>query len=65
VAFILLTERFGARLYPEGSAAWRRVLIPIVGSLGMGYLLFRFFPDARGSGVEQTKAALYAREGRI
>ena len=65
VAFILLTERFGARLYPAGGAAWRRVLIPVVGSLGMGYLLFRFFPDARGSGVPQTKAALYAREGRI
>ena len=65
VAFILLTERFGARLYPAGGAAWRRVLIPAIGSLGMGYLLFRFFPDARGSGVPQTKAALYAREGRI
>jgi len=23
VAFILLTERFGARLYPAGGAAWR------------------------------------------
>jgi CIC family chloride channel protein len=65
VAFILLTERFAARLYPEGGAAWRRVLIPVGGSLAMGYLLFRFFPDARGSGVPQTKAALYAREGRI
>ena len=65
VAFILLTERFGARLYPAGGAAWRRVLIPIFGSLGMGYLLFRFFPNARGSGVPQTKAALYANEGRI
>lgn len=65
VAFILLTERLGMRLYPAGSAAWRRVLIPIAGSLGMGYLLFRFFPDARGSGVPQTKAALYARGGVI
>jgi CIC family chloride channel protein len=65
VAFILLTERFGARLYPAGGAAWRRVLIPAIGSLGMGYLLYRFFPNARGSGVPQTKAALYAREGRI
>jgi len=65
VAFILLTERFGARLYPEGGAAWRRIFIPVGGSLAMGYLLFRFFPDARGSGVPQTKAALYAREGRI
>jgi len=28
----------------------------VVGSLGIGYLLFRYFPDARGSGVPQTKA---------
>jgi CIC family chloride channel protein len=31
VAFILLTENLGARMYPAGGAAWRRVLIPIVG----------------------------------
>ena len=65
VAFILLTERLGMRLYPVGSSAWRRVLIPVLGSLGMGYLLFRYFPHARGSGVPQTKAALFAREGVI
>jgi hypothetical protein len=65
VAFILVTERFGARLYPAGGAAWRRLLVPVAGSLGMGYLLYRFFPDARGSGVPQTKAAVYARGGRI
>src|SRR3984893_13823943 len=65
VAFILLTEGFGARLSPAGGAAWRRLLVPVTGSLGMGYLLFRYFPDARGSGVPQTKAALYARGGRI
>src|SRR5437870_11595587 len=65
VAFILLTERLGMRLYPVGSSAWRRVLIPLLGSLGMGYLLFRYFPNARGSGVPQTKAALFAREGVI
>ncbi|MGA2509521.1 MAG: chloride channel protein [Candidatus Acidiferrales bacterium] len=65
VAFILLTERLGMRLYPIGSAAWRRVFIPVAGSLGMGYLLYRYFPDARGSGVPQTKAALYARDGVI
>jgi CIC family chloride channel protein len=65
VAFILLTERFAARLYPMGSSPWRRLLVPCIGSLSMGYLLFRFFPDARGSGVPQTQAALYARDGRI
>jgi chloride channel protein, CIC family len=65
VAFIVLTERLGMRLYPPGSAAWRRVMVPIVGSLTMGVLLYRFFPNARGSGVPQTKAALFARDGFI
>lgn len=65
VAFILLTERVGMRLYPPDSASWRRISIPVAGSLAVGYLLFRYFPNARGSGVPQTKAALYAREGRI
>jgi CIC family chloride channel protein len=65
VAFILVTERFGIRLYPIGGAPWRRLLFPVAGSLIIGYLLYRYFPDARGSGVPQTKAALFAREGRI
>jgi len=64
-AFIVLTERFGMRLYPVGGAPWRRLLFPVAGSLVIGYLLYRYFPNARGSGVPQTKAALYAREGRI
>jgi len=65
VAFIVLTERFGAHLDPAGVARWRRLVVPAAGSLAMGYLLYRFFPDARGSGVPQTKAALFAREGKI
>ena len=65
VAFIVSTERLGMRLFPAEGAAWRRVLIPILGSLGMGYLLFKYFPEARGSGVPQTKAALFARDGVI
>src|ERR1039457_6007095 len=54
VAFILLTERMGMRLYPVSGAPWRRLLFPVAGSLGIGYLLYRFFPGARGSGVPQT-----------
>lgn len=65
VAFILLTEHMGMRLYPAGGAPWRRLLFPVGGALGIGYLLFRYFPNARGSGVPQTKAALYARDGYI
>src|SRR5204862_1300743 len=46
-------------------ARFRRILFPFAGSLVIGYLLYRYFPYARGSGVPQTKAALFAREGRI
>src|SRR5262245_57269788 len=65
VAFIVLTERLGMRLYPAAGSPWRRILFPIAGSLTMGWLLYRYFPYARGSGVPQTKAALFAREGHI
>src|ERR1700736_5034698 len=65
VAFIVLTERFGARIDATVAAAWRRLIVPIVGSLSMGFLLYKYFPDARGSGVPQTKAALFARGGFI
>jgi hypothetical protein len=36
VAFILLTERVGARLDPAGVVPWRRLFIPTAGSLLMG-----------------------------
>jgi chloride channel protein, CIC family len=65
VAFILVTERLGGRLYPEGGAAWRRLVIPVAGSLFSGYLLARYFPNARGSGIPQTKVALFLRDGYI
>ena len=45
VAFILLTGRLAARMYPPDSAAWRRVLVPTAGALVSGYLLFRYFPE--------------------
>src|SRR5579871_1447110 len=65
VAFIYLTENLGARLYPAGGAAWRRVLIPVVGAVSTGFLLARYFPNARGSGIPQTKTALFIRDGFI
>lgn len=65
VAFILLTGRLAARMYPADVAAWRRLLIPTVGSLVSGWLLFRYFPLARGSGIPQTKFALFVGDGVI
>ncbi len=65
VAFILLTGRLAARMYPSGGAGWRRILVPTLGSLVTGYLLARYFPLARGSGIPQTKFALIVNDGRI
>jgi len=65
VAFILLTGRLAARMYPAGGAGWHRILVPILGSLGTGYLLWKYFPLARGSGIPQTKFALFVNDGRI
>ncbi|MBZ5498688.1 MAG: chloride channel protein [Acidobacteriia bacterium] len=65
VAFILLTENLGSRMYPAGGAAWRRLVVPLLGALITGYLLKRYFPNARGSGIPQTKTAMFLRGGVI
>jgi CIC family chloride channel protein len=65
VAFILLTGRLAARMYPAGGAAWRRVLIPTAGALLTGFFLSRYFPNARGSGIPQTKFAIFIHNGYI
>lgn len=65
VAFILLTGRLAAHMYPASGAAWRRLAVPVAGALSTGYLLYRFFPDARGSGIPQTRAAIFINDGRI
>ena len=65
VAFILLTGRLAAHMYPAGGAGWRRILVPTLGSLITGYLLYKYFPLARGSGIPQTRAAVFIHDGRI
>lgn len=65
VAFILISEHLGSRMYPPEGSAWRRLLIPVTGSLITGYLLVRFFPAARGSGIPQTKVAMLLEGGYI
>lgn len=58
-----------ARLFLLGSSLrpspLRLVLVPAVVGLVVGVLVQRFFPRARGSGVNQTKAALYVDDGHI
>ncbi|MEO7274277.1 MAG: chloride channel protein [Vicinamibacterales bacterium] len=43
----------------------RLFLTPVVVSLVTGFLLVKVFPDARGSGVPQTKAAVHLHGGEI
>lgn len=43
----------------------RLFLVPAVVSVGTGLLLAKVFPDARGSGVPQTKVAFHLRGGEI
>jgi CIC family chloride channel protein len=52
----------GPALEPTG---WRVVLVPALAGLVVGYLVVRFFPRARGNGVNQTKAAMYIYDGYI
>jgi len=65
VTFILLTGRLAAHMYPPGGSGWRRILVPTLGALVTGLLLARVFPDARGSGIPQTRAAIFIHDGRI
>lgn len=52
----------GSGLYPP----WLRVvLVPTVAGLGVAILVTRFFPRVRGSGVNQTKSAVYVYDGYI
>ncbi len=43
----------------------RIVIVPAVVGLAVALLVVRFFPAVRGSGVNQTKAALYVYDGFI
>jgi chloride channel protein, CIC family len=57
------------RLYLLGSGAVlsapRLLLAPTLGGLVIAALVIHFFPQTRGSGVNQTKAALYIYNGSI
>ena len=65
VAFVLLTGQLASHMYPADAPGWRRIVVPTLGALITGILLYRVFPDARGSGIPQTRAAIIIHDGRI
>ncbi len=65
VLFTLAIERTSYLFFGSVPSKLRLFLVPTVVSLGTGFLLARFFPDARGSGVPQTEAAFRLHGGAI
>ncbi len=57
VAFIVARRTWLSACTLRTARWWRRVLTPVVGSLIAEYLLYRYAPDARGSGVPRPTAS--------
>jgi CIC family chloride channel protein len=65
VLFTLSINTVSRTLFGIEPSPMRRLLIPPLMSLLAGALLSWFFPDARGSGVPQTKTAYHLDNGNI
>ncbi len=65
VLFTLAIERTDRLLFGFAPSSLRLFLVPSLASVVTGILLYKFFPDVRGSGVPQTKAAFHLHQGYI
>jgi CIC family chloride channel protein len=65
VLFTLAIRGTNYLLFGISPSNLRYVLVPTLVSLVTGFLLFKYFPEARGSGVPQTEVAYRLNQGRI
>jgi len=65
VLFTLAIQGVKDALFGMSPSALRLILAPTLVSLLTGFLLAKFFPEARGSGVPQTEAAFHLNQGEI
>jgi CIC family chloride channel protein len=65
VLFTLAIKGTTYLLFGVSPSILRYILVPTVVSLVTGFLLARFFPEARGSGVPQTEAAYHLYQGHV
>ena len=65
VSFIAVTEWLTDVMIHGQALGAIRFAGPVLGALAAGFLMHRWFGEARGSGIPQTKAALVANDGRI
>jgi chloride channel protein, CIC family len=65
VLFTLAIQGTKHMLFGMSPSVLRLILVPTLVSLVTGFLLAKFFPEARGSGVPQTEAAFHLDHGKI
>lgn len=65
VMFAIAIDWTSRAFFGLDPSAGRMFLVPVIGSLVAGVLLAKVFPDVRGSGIPQTKAAYHLRQGEI
>ncbi len=65
VLFALAIEGTKHVLFGSAPSALRLVAVPTLVSLVTGFLLAKFFPEARGSGLPQVEAAYHLENGVI
>ncbi len=65
VLFTLAIKGTTYLLFGVSPSMLRYILVPTGVSLVTGFLLARFFPEARGSGVPQTEAAYHIYQGHV
>src|SRR5271169_2981233 len=65
VLFTLAIKGTTHLLFGVAPSYLRYILVPTLMSLVTGFLLAKFFPDARGSGVPQTEAAYHLHQGQV
>ena len=65
VLFTLAIKGTTHLLFGNSPTNLRFILVPTLVSLFTGFLLEKFFPEARGSGVPQTEAAYHLKQGVV
>ena len=65
VLFTLAIKGTTYLLFGVSPSAVRYILVPTLVSFVAGFLLKRFFPEARGSGVPQVEAAYHLQDGYV
>ena len=61
-----LSTSYDANIYtPASPWGWFVIFVPVIGGMGVVFLVRTFAPEARGHGVPEVMDAIFYKEGRI